>query len=75
VAKGPNKGFFKELEKTPAKKKEGQRFDWKKPVSQVAKAEAMATPHRMREFKSVKEKQGQLVSETATHIKNRRAGK
>jgi hypothetical protein len=76
LAKGPNsrpdKGFLREIAKAPVSDKSKSEFTWSKPVVKAAKAEALATPHRMREFKSVKESKTNIVSEQRAHIKRRR---
>lgn len=50
----PNKGFLKEIKKTP-KPQAKTPFSYKKPVSKVEQINSMAVNSRTREFKSVKQ--------------------
>lgn len=51
----PNRGFLKEIKKTPAQPKPKDPFTYKKPVSKIDKINSMAINSRTREFKSVKQ--------------------
>lgn len=72
--KRPDKGFAKEIakaNKTPAVTKPHSKFSWERAVVNPPPTQAIATPHRMREFKSVAPTES-FVKETQTHIKKRR---
>lgn len=70
-----NKGFIKEIPRASnsVKKAENKSFTWSKAVVPPAKTNtALATPHRMREFKAVKQSENNLIQEHQTHVKKRR---
>lgn len=76
MARGPNsrpdKGFIKEVLRKPNLEVKKQAFDYSKPVTPQSKeVNGMHTPHRMREFKSVKPANA-FTTETTNHIKKRR---
>lgn len=71
----PDKGFIREIERKPNLEIKKKPFDYSKPVTPQSKeVNGMHTPHRMREFKSVKQTTA-FTGETTTHIKNRRGEK
>lgn len=52
----PNKGWIKELSKTPTKLESvNKAFNYSKPVSKIDKIQNMAVNSRTREFKTVKQ--------------------
>lgn len=68
----PDKGFIREIERNPKLVEKKQPFNYSKPVTPQSKeVNGMHTPHRMREFKSVKQT-SDFTTETANHIKKRR---
>lgn len=65
-----NKGFIKELSRPSTVKSETKRFDYSKSNKPVT--EALATPHRLREHKSVKpDKTTNICLEHAEHVRKR----
>lgn len=71
----PNKGFLREIEKNPQRANAKKPFDYSKPITPQSKeVNGMHTPHRLREFKSVKSTEN-FTSETTQHQKNRRGEK
>ncbi len=68
----PDKGFIRELEKPVQDKATKKPFSYSKPITpKSAEVNGMHTPHRMREFKSVKPANA-FTAETTNHIKKRR---
>ena len=71
----PDKGFIKEIAKDPVNLNQKKPFTYSKAVTPQSKeVNGMHTPHRMREFKSVKDTAA-FTTETKNHIKNRRGEK
>jgi len=71
----PNKGFIKELAKSPKPKEKDNKFAWDKAIVKPPSNDAMATPHRIKEFKTVRSAKSNLVSEQKLHISKRRGEK
>lgn len=76
MARGPNskpeKGFIRELSKSVIPKEAKKPFTYSKAITPQSKeTNGMHTPHRLREFKSVKPANS-FASETTQHIKKRR---
>lgn len=68
----PDKGFIKELAKKAPEPKPKKPFTYSKPITPESKeVNGMHTPHRMREFKSVKVTT-EFTQEMTSHIKKRR---
>lgn len=55
MSEKPNKGWIKELKKTPSKPAEKKPFSYSKPVNKLDKPNSMAINSRTREFRSVKQ--------------------
>lgn len=78
MAKGPNqrpdKGFIKELSKgTQPRKVEVNKFSYAKPVTPESKTtNGLATQHRIKEFKSVKENKTKFTEQHNVFVKKRR---
>jgi len=70
----PNKGFIRELSRgTQPRKVETKAFTYAKAVTPETKVTtSLATPHRLREFKSAKEPKSNIKQEYSQIQKKRR---
>ena len=68
--KSPMKGFIKELAKAPNKPATKTSFTYAKRLT-PENLNAMATPKRLSDYKSVREPKSNVVKEVAQHVKNR----